>query len=299
MNARYQDPKLGRFITPDSVIPDPTNPQDLNRYSYARNNPLNNTDPTGHVSICENDWLCYDSAPSPSPPATYEPAPPPPQPICRSGGCLDPGPYTGWLGPVMRPPASASDNDTLRPNRRGIDMTGSSQVVGLAEANYSTVIGISEQRRAASRELGEGETIAERSAASAKMTYVKRHPVVSIVGEWGKNKWIRRGGRVILPAGFLLTMSFYLVEGDGPDVALGKASVEAYTAALFEAEAAAAGRYCGPAVVVCAPVFAAAAGFGGGEVGAKVNGLLWGPSSQPGVIDLDRLYYPTGPPRWA
>jgi len=48
MGDRYYDPTLGRFISPDSFIPDPGNPQDLNRYSYARNNPLKYTDPTGH-----------------------------------------------------------------------------------------------------------------------------------------------------------------------------------------------------------------------------------------------------------
>jgi len=48
MGNRYYDPVLGRFISPDPYIPDLTNPQDLNRYSYARNNPLKYTDPTGH-----------------------------------------------------------------------------------------------------------------------------------------------------------------------------------------------------------------------------------------------------------
>ncbi|HZM76517.1 MAG TPA: RHS repeat-associated core domain-containing protein [Candidatus Limnocylindrales bacterium] len=49
MTARYHDPKLGRFISPDTVIPKLDNPQDINRYSYVRNNPINNTDPTGHI----------------------------------------------------------------------------------------------------------------------------------------------------------------------------------------------------------------------------------------------------------
>jgi RHS repeat-associated protein len=46
--ARYYDPSIGRFISPDSIIPDPYNPQSLNRYSYCLNNPLKYTDPTGH-----------------------------------------------------------------------------------------------------------------------------------------------------------------------------------------------------------------------------------------------------------
>jgi len=51
MGARYYDPELGRFISPDIIIPDPGNPQALNRYSYVYNNPVNNTDPTGHAPV--------------------------------------------------------------------------------------------------------------------------------------------------------------------------------------------------------------------------------------------------------
>ncbi len=46
--ARLYDPALGRFISPDSIVPDPTDLQSLNRYSYVRNNPLFYIDPTGH-----------------------------------------------------------------------------------------------------------------------------------------------------------------------------------------------------------------------------------------------------------
>ena len=46
--ARYYDAWLGRFISPDAVIPDPFDPQALNRYSYVRNNPVIMTDPSGH-----------------------------------------------------------------------------------------------------------------------------------------------------------------------------------------------------------------------------------------------------------
>jgi len=39
----------GRFIQPDTIVPQPDNPQALNRYSYVLNNPLRHTDPTGHA----------------------------------------------------------------------------------------------------------------------------------------------------------------------------------------------------------------------------------------------------------
>mgnify|MGYP001600812842 CR=1 FL=1 len=46
--ARYYDPRLGRFISADTIVPEPFNPQALNRYSYCANNPIIYTDPSGH-----------------------------------------------------------------------------------------------------------------------------------------------------------------------------------------------------------------------------------------------------------
>ncbi len=43
------DPVIGRFISPDNLLPDLYDPQALNRYSYCRNNPLIYVDPTGHL----------------------------------------------------------------------------------------------------------------------------------------------------------------------------------------------------------------------------------------------------------
>jgi len=47
-HARLYDPALGRFISADTIVPDYTNPQALNRYSYVYNNPLRYNDPSGH-----------------------------------------------------------------------------------------------------------------------------------------------------------------------------------------------------------------------------------------------------------
>jgi RHS repeat-associated protein len=46
--ARYYDPEIGRFISPDTIIPNPASPQSFNRYSYCMNNPLKYVDPSGH-----------------------------------------------------------------------------------------------------------------------------------------------------------------------------------------------------------------------------------------------------------
>ena len=48
MNARYYLPEIGRFISADTIVPEPSNPQSHNRYSYVRNSPMTLIDPTGH-----------------------------------------------------------------------------------------------------------------------------------------------------------------------------------------------------------------------------------------------------------
>jgi RHS repeat-associated protein len=54
--ARYYDPTIGRFISADTLVPSPVDPQSLNRYSYCLNNPLKYTDPSGHVVEFQNEW---------------------------------------------------------------------------------------------------------------------------------------------------------------------------------------------------------------------------------------------------
>ncbi|MBI4847635.1 MAG: hypothetical protein HY808_03540, partial [Nitrospirae bacterium] len=53
--ARYYDPKLARFVSADTIVPEPFDPQALNRYSYVLNNPVIFTDPSGHYS---DDFYC-------------------------------------------------------------------------------------------------------------------------------------------------------------------------------------------------------------------------------------------------
>ncbi len=51
MNGRLFDPVLGRMLSPDNYMQDPTNPQNYNRYSYCLNNPLKYTDTDGENPI--------------------------------------------------------------------------------------------------------------------------------------------------------------------------------------------------------------------------------------------------------
>jgi RHS repeat-associated protein len=63
--ARYNASALGRFMTPDGplIYASTDDPQSWNLYSYVRNNPLNRTDPNGHLTVIipgtgasSNDW---------------------------------------------------------------------------------------------------------------------------------------------------------------------------------------------------------------------------------------------------
>jgi RHS repeat-associated protein len=47
MNGRLYDPQNARMLSPDPALQDPTNTQNHNKYSYALNNPLKYTDPSG------------------------------------------------------------------------------------------------------------------------------------------------------------------------------------------------------------------------------------------------------------
>jgi hypothetical protein len=66
MNGRVEDAILGRVLSPDSHIPDPTNAQSYNRYSYVNNNPVTMIDPSGfnpdhncdfYLSWCGRDFF--------------------------------------------------------------------------------------------------------------------------------------------------------------------------------------------------------------------------------------------------
>jgi RHS repeat-associated protein len=61
--AREYSPLLGRFLSADSIVPKPGNPQSLNRFAYSLNNPLKFVDPTGHCPAPPNDSgnvICVD-----------------------------------------------------------------------------------------------------------------------------------------------------------------------------------------------------------------------------------------------
>ncbi len=69
LGARMYDPDTGRFISVDPVL-DPTDPQQVNGYAYADNNPVSMTDPDGTWAILPGGHYCdgcggYNHAPKP------------------------------------------------------------------------------------------------------------------------------------------------------------------------------------------------------------------------------------------
>ncbi|MGB3220265.1 MAG: RHS repeat-associated core domain-containing protein, partial [Anaerolineae bacterium] len=60
--SRWYDPAVGRFLSADTIVPGAENPQSLNRHSYAANNPVRYTDPSGHwfETALDIAFLAYD-----------------------------------------------------------------------------------------------------------------------------------------------------------------------------------------------------------------------------------------------
>ncbi|HJS17964.1 MAG TPA: RHS repeat-associated core domain-containing protein, partial [Anaerolineales bacterium] len=48
-SSGWDSPSINHFLSADTIVPGYANPQNLNRYSYVRNNPLKYTDPSGHM----------------------------------------------------------------------------------------------------------------------------------------------------------------------------------------------------------------------------------------------------------
>jgi len=77
--ARFYSPRLGRFVSADTIVPNPLSPQDLNRYTYTRNNPLAYIDRDGHqvlpviIGLVVVGFIAYDYLAHPD--IAYAPGP--------------------------------------------------------------------------------------------------------------------------------------------------------------------------------------------------------------------------------
>jgi len=138
MNARYYVNYINRFLSPDPIIPDPTNPQSFNRYSYVLNQPTKYIDPSGHNWECPDPDGCGSggSSSAPLPPPADLPPEPEPEPL----DCLVlqkcpselPSPIEGnpgWTG-LFNPPG-----------HKGLDIISGSETALLA-LGKGTVIAV-------------------------------------------------------------------------------------------------------------------------------------------------------------
>ncbi len=60
MIEQASSPYINHFLQPDTLIPDPSNPQAWNRYSYVGNNPVNFNDPSGHYACGDGEEVQCD-----------------------------------------------------------------------------------------------------------------------------------------------------------------------------------------------------------------------------------------------
>ena len=63
MQARYQDPVIGRFLSIDPVGFMPSKPYMFNRYAYVGNNPFGATDPTGMADDADTEEVVVTGYP--------------------------------------------------------------------------------------------------------------------------------------------------------------------------------------------------------------------------------------------
>ncbi|MGA4545171.1 polymorphic toxin-type HINT domain-containing protein [Uniformispora flossi] len=90
LGAREYDPTIGRFISVDPIM-DPTDPQQMQAYSYANNSPVTFSDPTGLWSRCYTNFCRGgpgDTAPSNATPSV-DVGPPPAAPPARTTSDAD------------------------------------------------------------------------------------------------------------------------------------------------------------------------------------------------------------------
>jgi RHS repeat-associated protein len=117
-NARYYDVALSRFIQADTIVPEPGDPQSLNRYSYGLGNPVKYADPSGHAPEWLNNAWSYVSGAS----AQY----------------LDDVSLGAWSALVVKVDLDLIDNEAYQQGRE----TGRSVSTAQAEFEIATGIGV-------------------------------------------------------------------------------------------------------------------------------------------------------------
>ncbi len=137
--ARYYDPNIGKFISADTIVPDPADPQSLNIYSYCLNNPLRYIDPNGHDPHGEHNRNWW----------TPPPPPPPPPPPVDHPTLL--GYFVGIADIMLHPQEYSTENflnSLLAPTGISFDLTPTiydiSQIPELQRQAYAQGLGLAD-----------------------------------------------------------------------------------------------------------------------------------------------------------
>jgi RHS repeat-associated protein len=148
LGAREYDPDLGAFISVDPVV-DPTDPQQLNAYAYANNNPATMSDPDG-LRYFEGDYGWSDAGRYHRPRPRPRPARAPSQPRPRWLDLVVPKPLTCAshprpipCGPVRPARSTARFNDfgaRCPTGYRNYCMSVSEQAAAQARRNRRTAL---------------------------------------------------------------------------------------------------------------------------------------------------------------
>ena len=129
-NARYYDPYLNRWISADTIVPQPGDPQALNRYSYVNANPLRFRDPSGHYE-CED---AYGRCQPPQPHGTRRPdQPPQPSLAARTSQQSSEGQVLGLNSSEWSTITAVADGSSTAVNVVGLVVVDTIVLFGLAD----------------------------------------------------------------------------------------------------------------------------------------------------------------------
>lgn len=111
--ARFYSTYLTQFSQPDTIIPNPSNPQAWNRYSYVGNRPVNFNDPTGYFACGDGETKVCDTGkkqdPSKDPHPNWSPT------KKGTGGDIDHEErHHGKLHSIVDPPKNLEPDTFLR-----------------------------------------------------------------------------------------------------------------------------------------------------------------------------------------
>jgi hypothetical protein len=149
--------------------------------------------------------------------------------------------------------------------------------------------GVAERRRTEATNLRHHPDRRVRSQASRNLNWLKKIKngkwyqrllwnLIDKSANLGNSRWVSRLGKAIPVVGAgaigVGTFSKYFLEGDSAVTAGAKAVIVTGFSVGLAGFGAVAGGACGPAVVVCAPLFGAAGGVAGGFAGEGMNWVL-------------------------